>query len=928
MILIRIVRRAARAVTGVVFGMSALIVAALLAGVLAGTAAFLGPLWADQGVVIGTITPSAAYVGDRVAITGHGFDAGNVRITVGGMTAQVLSGTDDSATFLVPTGLHPGPATVTATNPGGRSSSIAFTVLNHLPVANAGPDHTVLVTDTVPLDGSQSSDADGDPLTFQWTFVSGPAGSTATLSDPTAVRPTFLVDRPGTYVVKLIVNDGLTDSAPDTVQIGTANSRPVAYAGPDQTVHVGGLVWLDGAASSDVDGDPLTYGWAFVSTPTDSQASLRDATTAQPSFVADLPGRYVVQLIVNDGTVDSKPDTVQVDTANSRPVADAGLDQQATVGATVQLDGSHSSDIDDDPLMYRWSFTTRPTNSAASLFNATTAQPTFVPDLPGNYVVQLIVNDGFEDSLPDTVAVTVEARPNQPPVARDDAAVTDENAPVGITILGNDTDPDGDPLTITSVTQGTNGGTVAINGVTVTYTPPLNWSGADGFTYAISDGRGGTATATVTVTVKPINHPPTVTLGADQTSGSLPLAVAFTATATDPDGDPLTYAWNFGDGTAKPTGSASESHTYQAAGTFTATVTVSDGRATAQASLTITPSVGPPDPSSVAPPLSQTATTDLGSGTAFLYSGANPIQTGVAPGTITPTRAAVLRGRVFNNMGTPLPGVAISILNHPELGQTQSRSDGWFDLAVNGGGLLTVKYENAGYLPAQRQVQAPWQDYVVLPDVVLVQPDPNVTTIDLSAAVPFQVARGSVITDVDGTRQATLLFPQGTTATMALADGTTQSIGPILHVRATEYTVGPTGRSAMPGDMPPTDAYAYATNFSVDEAVAAGATRVAFSQPVLSYNENFLGFPVGVLVPAMYHDQPKGQWIDFDNGRVIKILGITGGLADLDTTGSGTADNGVALGITTAERAQLAALYSAGTSLWRVPIPHFTPVDL
>ncbi|MDE2179981.1 MAG: tandem-95 repeat protein [candidate division NC10 bacterium] len=927
MILNRIVRRAARAVTGVALGIPALVVAALLAGVLAGTAPLLGPLWADQGVVIETITPSAAYVGDQVTITGHGFGAGNVRITVGGMIAQVLSATGHSATFLVPTGLHPGPTTVTATNPGGQSGSIAFTVLNHPPVANAGPDQTVFVAGAVQLDGSQSSDTDGDPLTFHWSIVSGPAGSAATLSDPTAVRPTFLVDRPGTYVFQLIVNDGLIDSAPDTVQIGTANSRPVADAGPDQTVHIGRLVQLDGSASSDVDGDPLTYRWTLVSAPTDSQAALSDATTAHPSFVADLQGRYEVQLIVNDGTADSKPDTVHIDTTNSRPVADAGLDQQATVGATVQLDGSHSFDIDGDPLTYRWSFTARPTNSAASLLNAATAQPTFMPDLPGNYVAQLIVNDGFEDSLPDTVAITVEPPANRPPVAQADTAVTDENASVGIAVLGNDSDPDGDPLTITGVTQGTKGGTATINGVTVTYTPPLNWSGTDSFTYAISDGRGGTATATVTVTVKPINHPPTVTLGANQTSGSLPLAVAFTATATDPDGDPLTYAWNFGDGGAKPSGSASEGHTYQAAGTFTATVTVSDGKLTAQASLTITPSVGPPDPSTVAPPLSQTSTTDLGSGTAFLYSGSNPIQTGVAPGTITPTRAAVLRGRVFNNLGTPLPGVVVSILNHPELGQTQSRSDGWFDLVVNGGGLLTVKYENAGYLPAQRQVQAPWQDFVVLPDVVMIPRDTQATTVDLAAPIPMQVAQGSPVTDADGTRQAALLIPQGTQAQVLLPDGSTQTVS-ALTLRLTEYTVGPDGPRRMPAPLPPNSAYTYAVELGADEAIAKlGGKDVLLNQPVFFYVNNFLNFPVGIPVPTGYYDNSRGVWVASDSGRIIKILSITGGLADLDTDGDGLADNGVALGITQAERAQLASRYAVGASLWRVPMSHLSTWD-
>ncbi|PWB81758.1 MAG: hypothetical protein C3F08_01235, partial [Candidatus Methylomirabilota bacterium] len=542
MLLSRTVRRVRKAVHAVASGVRrrlALLAAALLSTVLAGTAAWLSPLQAAQGLDISTITPSAAYIGDLVTIEGHGFGAHNVQITVGGIGAQLLSATGHSAVFLVPTGVHPGPTTVTATNPGGQHGSIAFTVLNHAPVASADPDQTVIVAGVVQLDGSASSDADGDLLTFHWRLLSAPVGSTATLSDSTAVRPTFLVDRPGAYVVQLIVNDGRIDSAPDTVQISTVNSRPMANAGPDRTIHLGSLVSLDGSLSSDVDGDPLTYGWAFVSTPTGSQAVLIDATTARLSFVTDLPGRYIIRLIVNDGTLDSKPATVQVDTYNSRPVADAGPDQQATVGDIVPLDGSASSDVDGDPLTYRWSLITAPTDSTASPLNAATAQPTVVPDLPGDYVAQLLVHDGFEDSLPDTVAITVAPPANRPPVAQNDTAITDENASVGIAVLGNDGDPDGDPLTITTVTQGTNGGTVAINGVTATYTPPANWSGTDSFTYTISDGRGGTASATVTVTVKPINRSPTVTLRADQTSGVPPLAVAFTATASDPDGDPL-----------------------------------------------------------------------------------------------------------------------------------------------------------------------------------------------------------------------------------------------------------------------------------------------------------------------------------------------------------------------------------------------------
>src|SRR5262249_33955277 len=132
-----------------------------------------------------------------------------------------------------------------------------------------------------------------------------------------------------------------------------------------------------------------------------------------------------------------------------------------------------------------------------------------------------------------------------------------------------------------------------------------------------------------------------------------------------------------------------------------------------------------------APPLDRTVATDLASATAFLYTGSQPVQTGVAAGTIEPRRAAVLRGQVRTRDGTPLPGVTITIVGHPEYGHTLTRDDGLFDLAVNGGGHLTVQYEKAPYLTVQRQVQTPWQNYVWLPEVVMLPYDSQHTTIDL-----------------------------------------------------------------------------------------------------------------------------------------------------------------------------------------------------
>ena len=333
----------------------------------------------------------------------------------------------------------------------------------------------------------------------------------------------------------------------------------------------------------------------------------------------------------------------------------------------------------------------------------------------------------------------------------------------------------------------------------------------------------------------------------------------------------------------------------------------------------------PPDPADVAPTLDPSVATSLISATDFLYSGSDPIQTGVLPGTIELTRSAVLRGRVLNRDGSALPAVRVTILNHPEFGQTLSRADGMFDLAVNGGGLLTVNYGRDGYLPAQRQVQAPWQDYAWLPDVVLIPADRRVTSIDLTSP-DLQVAQGSVISDSDGTRQATLLIPPGTTATLILSGGVTQAITQ-FHVRLTEYTVGSAGPQAMPGELPAPSGYTYAAEYTMDEAVAAGALNVRFSQPLIHYAQNFLGFAVGMPIPVGYYDRVLGQWVASSDGRVVKVVSITGGLANLDTTGSGAVDNGAALGVTDAERQRLGSLYPAGQTLWRIPVTHFSPWD-
>lgn len=337
----------------------------------------------------------------------------------------------------------------------------------------------------------------------------------------------------------------------------------------------------------------------------------------------------------------------------------------------------------------------------------------------------------------------------------------------------------------------------------------------------------------------------------------------------------------------------------------------------------------PVDPATVAPPTDPTVTTNLFDSTSFLYSGTNPIQFGVESGTIEKRRVAVLRGKVINRDGAPLSGVTISANKQPAFGWTGTRTDGMFDLAVNGGGVTTINYEKEGYLPVQRKVEAPWQDYAWLPDVVMIPVDDKVTTIALSAAGSMQVAESSTAADASGSRKVAMVFPEGTQAEMALSDGTTQELS-TLNVRATEYTVGPEGKNAMPGELPSTSGYTYAVELSVDEAMSAGAKSVHFSKPVYTYVDNFLGFPVGEQVPSGWYDMDEGAWIPSDNGLVIGVLSTDGGVAEIDLDGSGVPasdESMAALGLTVQERTYLAQRYSAGDSLWRVPVNHFTPWD-
>src|SRR5690606_3817998 len=185
------------------------------------------------------------------------------------------------------------------------------------------------------------------------------------------------------------------------------------------------------------------------------------------------------------------------------------------------------------------------------------------------------------------------------------------------------------------------------------------------------------------------------------------------------------------------------------------------------------------------------------------------------------------------------------------------------------------------------------------------------------------------VQDNRGDRDHQIVFPPGVTAEMVMPDGARTPLGD-ASVRITEYTVGDLGPQRMPGSLPPSSAYTLAFEASVDEALALGAEMVEFSEPVTHYVDNFVGMPVGAKVPMATYDRNRALWIPEPDGRVVQILGISGGLAQIDITGSGLAADSTELtelGVTPAELETLATSRSIGDVLWRNPLRHFSPHD-
>jgi hypothetical protein len=359
---------------------------------------------------------------------------------------------------------------------------------NTQPVARAGDDAAGAVGVPLGIDGTASYDPDGDEIRFYWELVERPLDSTLSES-PFAVNGSrnagvtaLTPDVAGLYVVALYVEDTPAGARSDrdfvVYDVSATLVKPVADAGPNVTGLEGSSVCLDGSASHDPGGRPLTYAWSVVSTPGPQSsvdtASIDDATAVAPCFTPDAAGTYSLKLEVSNGEATSQPDFVFVaaGSTNQGPTAIADVLDAASC-SFVRLSGANSTDPEGDALAFAWDILLVPAGSTVPLGTAAfddfrSSAPTFYADREGNYTLQLVVNDGEAYSTPVFVELDVEEKTtNSPPVVvvSPDAFYSDVSQncttnPYGqclncpscpgnqlVVSAAGSSDPDGDPLT-------------------------------------------------------------------------------------------------------------------------------------------------------------------------------------------------------------------------------------------------------------------------------------------------------------------------------------------------------------------------------------------------------------------------------------------------------------------------------------------------
>ncbi len=460
-------------------------------------------------------------------------------------TATVTA--DGSITYTPDAG-YSGPDAFEYTISDGTDTATATVVLDVVFV-NVGP---IAGADSFSLSEGESrvfnlidndSDSDGDVLTI--VRVTDPANGSVVILEEGNVRYTADDGFSGNDAFSYTLSDGTVETTGQvSILVNSVNSAPVANADSASTAEETPVVIDVLSNDSDSDGDTLTV--VSITNARSGTASINANNTVTFVPADSFSGTAGFSYVVNDGNggTDSAAVTVQVNDTNESPAA-SGDSASTTENTAVVIDVLvNDSDPDGDALTVTGINNVRFGTADVNPDNTVTFTP--ANDFSGQGLFNYVIGDGNGGTDSAVVTVLV-SDSNTNPVAVDDTRTTEADDPVSIAVLQNDSDPDGDDLTLAVVTQPANG-SAAVNSAAsrIVYRPAAGFSGSDSFTYQISDGNGGVAVASVIVTVTgdptPVNAVPTAVADTAQVVQGEVVVIPVLANDTDPDGDTLTVS--------------------------------------------------------------------------------------------------------------------------------------------------------------------------------------------------------------------------------------------------------------------------------------------------------------------------------------------------------------------------------------------------
>ncbi|MGD1941825.1 MAG: Ig-like domain-containing protein, partial [Leptolyngbyaceae cyanobacterium] len=465
-------------------------------------------------------------------------DADELTVTaVGTATSGEAVINDDGTVTYTPTAGFSGEDSFTYTVSDGLeevTASVAVTVnnVNEAPVA---VEDTATTDEDVPIVINvlaNDTDADADELSV--TAVGTATNGEVIINEDGTVTYTPTAGFSGEDSFTYTVSDGLEEvTASVAVTVNNVNEAPVEVEVKAYTVEEVPVVINVLANDTEADADELRV--TAVGAATNGTAVINDDGTVTYTPTAGFSGEDSFSYTISDGLEEVTASVaVTVNNVNEAPVAvedTATTDEDISVVINVL---ANDTDADADALTVTAVGTA--TNGTAVINEDGTVTYTPTAGFSGEDAFTYTVNDGLEET---TASVTVTVNNvNEVPVATDDTATTDEDLPIVINVLANDTDADADELSVTAVGAATNGTAVINDDGTVTYTPTAGFSGEDSFTYTVSDGLEET-TASVAVTVNNVNEAPVAVEDTATTDEEVPIVINVLANDTDADADEL-----------------------------------------------------------------------------------------------------------------------------------------------------------------------------------------------------------------------------------------------------------------------------------------------------------------------------------------------------------------------------------------------------